>query len=117
MTDFGVRLKESMEKRDINASELSRLSGVGKNLISYYINGKYLAKQDRVYLLAHALGVDPGWLMTGEEPVCEEHKLPTFFSDSQMMVKFTQAMSYEDYKTFIDILHRAEQKLKEKGEL
>ena len=72
MDSFGSRLKEAMEKQNINASELSKLSGVGKNLISYYINGKYTAKQDKVYLLAKALNVDPGWLMTGVEPDTRE---------------------------------------------
>ena len=68
MTDFGNRLKEAMDRQKINASELSRLSGVGKNMISYYLNGKCLAKQDKIFLLARALHVDPGWLMTGVEP-------------------------------------------------
>lgn len=68
MNDFGKRLKEAMERQKMNASELSRISGVGKNLISYYINGKCIAKQDKVYLLAKALNADPGWLMTGFGP-------------------------------------------------
>lgn len=67
MNDFGNRLKEVMEREKISASELSRLSGIGKNLIHYYLHGKCVAKQDKVYLLAKALNVDPGWLMTGIE--------------------------------------------------
>lgn len=68
MSDFGNRLKEAMEKEKITASELSKISGIGKNLISYYINGKCVGKQDKVYLLAKALHVDPGWLITGVQP-------------------------------------------------
>ena len=68
MTDFGTRLQQAMQERRMSASDLSKASGVGKSLISYYINGKCLAKQDKIYLLAHALHVDPGWLMTGVEP-------------------------------------------------
>ena len=66
--EFQYRLQKVIAERGITASELSRLSGVGKSDISNYINGKYLAKADKVILLANALGVDPGWLMTGEEP-------------------------------------------------
>lgn len=72
MTDFGFRLRQSMAEKGISASDLSRASGVGKNLISYYIHGRCLAKQDKVYLLAKALDVDPGWLMTGYEPDTKE---------------------------------------------
>ena len=115
--EFQYRLQKSLAASGMTAAELSEKSGVSEVNISNYINGKYVAKQDKCYLLANALGVDPGWLMTGDEPVSSDYKLPTFFSDSQKMVKFMQAMPFEDYKTFIDILRRAEQKLKEKGEL
>lgn len=66
--EFSIRLKKALDDKRISASELSRLSGVNKVAISNYLNGKYLAKQDNVYLLAKALDVDPGWLMTGVEP-------------------------------------------------
>lgn len=66
--EFQYRLQKALAAKRITASELSRLSGVGKADISNYLNGKYLAKQDKVFLLAKALDVDPGWLLTGEEP-------------------------------------------------
>ena len=69
MNEFQYRLQKAIAEKGITASELSRLSGVGKSDISNYINGVYVAKQDKCFLLAEALGVDPGWLMTGDEPV------------------------------------------------
>ena len=72
MTDFGIRLRHAMQAKDMNASDLSKASGISKSLISYYLRGTYLAKQDKVYLLAKALDVDPGWLMTGYEPSLRE---------------------------------------------
>lgn len=66
-TEFSVRLKQAMDAADLTASELSTESNVGKSDISNYLNGKYLPKQDKCYLLAKALNVDPGWLMTGIE--------------------------------------------------
>lgn len=66
--EFQYRLLKALNERGMTASELSRLSGIGKSDISNYLNGKYLAKQDKVYLLAKALNVDPGWLITGVEP-------------------------------------------------
>lgn len=74
--EFQYRLQKALSDKGITASELSRLSGVGKSDISNYINGVYIPKQDKCYMLARALDVDPGWLMTGDEPKRETP--PTF---------------------------------------
>jgi transcriptional regulator with XRE-family HTH domain len=68
MNEFQYRLQKVLSERGMTASELSDASGVDRPSISNYINGKYEPKQDKVYKLASALDVDPGWLMTGEEP-------------------------------------------------
>jgi transcriptional regulator with XRE-family HTH domain len=69
MNEFQYRLLKVISERGITASELSEASGVDRPSLSNYINGKYEPKQDKVYKLARALDVDPGWLMTGEEPL------------------------------------------------
>ena len=74
--EFKDRLRKAIEQRGVTASELSRLSGVGKSDICYYLKGSYLPKQDKVYLLAKALDVDPGWLITGVEQRHEENEVP-----------------------------------------
>ena len=66
--EFQYRLQKSIAKSGLTASELSKATGISEVNISNYINGKYVAKQDKVFLLAQALNVDPGWLMTGVEP-------------------------------------------------
>lgn len=66
-TAFMFRLRQAMIDKGITATELSNASGVGKSDISYYLRGKYVPKQDKCFMLAKALGVDPGWLMTGIE--------------------------------------------------
>ena len=71
--EFQYRLQKAISEKNITASELSRASGVGKADISNYINGKYMAKADKVMALASALDVDPGWLMTGEEPKTNQY--------------------------------------------
>ena len=76
LEEFRERLRKAMEMRGITASELSRLSGVGKSDICYYLKGHYLPKQDKVYLMAKALDVDPGWLMTGVEQKYDENEGP-----------------------------------------
>lgn len=66
--EFQYRLQKSLAASGLTASELSEKTGISEANISNYINGKYVAKQDKCFLLARALGVDPGWLMTGDEP-------------------------------------------------
>ena len=58
MNSFKDRLKQIMSERKISQSELSRRTGIGRNSISDYLNGKYEAKQDKVFELAKALNVN-----------------------------------------------------------
>lgn len=60
---FSNRLNTAMRIRNIKATELSEKTGIAKSSLSEYINGKYEAKQDGVYLLAKALNVTEAWLM------------------------------------------------------
>ena len=63
MNSFKDRLKQIMSERKISQSELSRRTGIGRNSISDYLNGKYEAKQDKVFELAKALNVNEAWFM------------------------------------------------------
>lgn len=63
MNSFKNRLKEIMTERKMSQAELSRRTGIGRNSISDYLNGKYEAKQDKVFLLAKALNINEAWLM------------------------------------------------------
>lgn len=60
---FSNRLRTAMRIRNIKAAELSKKTGIAKSSLSEYINGKYEAKQDGVYLLSKALNVNEAWLM------------------------------------------------------
>ena len=113
---FGSRLKKAMAEKGLSASELSRISGVGKSDISNYINGKYLAKQDKVFALAKALGVDPGWLMTGVEPEPEPEAVPIVIPDSAMFAEIMNHMTSEDYDTVMAIFTRTYARMRERGE-
>jgi len=69
--EIAKRLKQAMDDRRMSATELSQASGVGKSDISNYLAAKYKPKQDKIYLLASALGVDPAWLYAMDEAVPE----------------------------------------------
>lgn len=60
---FAKRLKEALELRGVSQAELSKRTGINRSSISTYLKGEYKAKQDKVDLMAQALGVSPAWLM------------------------------------------------------
>lgn len=66
---FTNRLKTAMRIRNMKAVELSNITGIAKSSLSDYINGKYEAKQDGVFLLAKALNVSEAWLMGADVPM------------------------------------------------
>jgi transcriptional regulator with XRE-family HTH domain len=113
--DFVERLRKTMEEKGMTASELSRASGVGKSDISYYLKGKYLPKQDKVFMLAKALHVNPGWLMTGVEQV--EESRPIFTPDSDKWRLIITNMTLKDYEAVRDAFNRTERRLREEGKL
>ena len=100
-----TRLIQAMEAKGINAAELSRLSGVGKPNISAYLNEKYSGKQDKVYLLARALEVDPGWLMTGDEPA----RLELTETERAIIIAYRKAKPGTQ-EAVRDVLHVEEEK-------
>lgn len=66
---FANRLNTAMRIRNMKATELSVKTGIAKSSLSEYINGKYEAKQDGVYLLSKALNVSEAWLMGLDVPM------------------------------------------------
>ena len=60
---FINRLKNIMSERKITQSELSKRTGIRQSSISDWLNGRYEPKQDKIYLIAQALGVSPSWLL------------------------------------------------------
>jgi len=91
--EFQYRLLKSIANKRISASDLSRETGIDKAAISNYINGKYVPKQDKCYLLARALDVDPGWLMTGDEPLRRSRLEYAVLKEeeSELLTKWRQA--------------------------
>lgn len=78
MSTFADRLNQAMQVRCMKAADLSTASGVDKGLLSHYIRGRYMAKQDKVYALAKALDVSESWLMGKDVPMDRmESPIPT----------------------------------------
>lgn len=62
-TSFAARLREGLTRRGMTQTELAQRSGISKSSISRYLKGDWEGKQEAVYALARALGVNEAWLM------------------------------------------------------
>ena len=63
MATFQSRLQEAMKKKRISQAELARRTGLSRTSISKYLKGNFVAKQNALHLLAHALNISEAWLM------------------------------------------------------
>lgn len=64
-----TRIARALAIRGMRQSELCEKTGIPKSAISQYISGAFLPKQDRTFLIAEALNVDPVWLMGYDVPM------------------------------------------------
>ncbi len=56
------RMRSTMAEKEITQAELAKRTKIRASSISDYLNNRYEPKQDKIYLIAEALGVDPAWL-------------------------------------------------------
>lgn len=63
------RIKEGMELRNLKQSDLVDRTGISKGALSSYISGRYVPKQNNIYLIAKALNVNEAWLMGNDVPM------------------------------------------------
>ena len=64
-----TRIAKALAIRGMKQSELREKTGIPKSAISQYISGSFEPKQDRLFLIAQALDVDPVWLMGFDVPM------------------------------------------------
>lgn len=76
---FAARLVEGLDASGMTAADLSRKTKIPEGTISCYKSGKYEAKQDKVYIIAKALNVDPSWLMGYDVPMQPDSFIPEGF--------------------------------------
>lgn len=62
-SDFQKRLKRLLKEKKMTQSDLSKITGITQSSISDWIKGKYLPRQDKVFILAKALQVSPSYLL------------------------------------------------------
>lgn len=60
---FKDKLLYALKKKGMTQSDLSNATGITASSISDWINGRYIPKQDKIYILANALDVKPSFLL------------------------------------------------------
>ena len=99
------RINQALAERGITAKELSRRTGISEVDISSYRHGRYAPRQDRIYLLALALGVDPAWLWGFGEEQHPEDEIDMLINN----LNETELEQARDYMRFL-LLQRATKK-------
>jgi len=77
-SEFGRRVWQLMMKKNMNQSELSRLSGLGRDSISQYVRGRNAPNPASLRKLAKALGVAPEDLLPNYSEQAALKDVPTF---------------------------------------
>ena len=68
---FSERLKLIMDLNSLNANALAAKLGVNKSVISRYLSGQMVPRQDRIDLISNFFNINHAWLMGYD---CEMYK-------------------------------------------
>ena len=63
------RIRKALSIRNMKQTELCERSNVSKSSLSEYLSGKHIPNQDKIFVLANALDVDPVWLWGYDVPM------------------------------------------------
>ena len=63
LVPFRTRLKEAMDDLNMKPVDVAHAAGISKSSMTYYMQGKMVAKGVNIVNLARALNVSEGWLM------------------------------------------------------
>lgn len=75
-----TRIKKALSIRNMTQTELCAKAKISKSSLSEYMSGKYVPRQDKIFILAQALSVDPVWLWGYDVPMekVEEPEVKTY---------------------------------------
>lgn len=121
------RLRRAMSITNTSPVDLSKGTGIPKSSISQYMSGYAKPKQDRIYLIAEHLKVDPAWLLGYDIPMYPDNGIVLTSKDHEKVhisyekvVKVISEYSFqqlselseddrEKVKEYIDFLHSKKQ--------
>ena len=111
-----ARIKKALSIRNMRQADLCEKAGISKSTLSEYLSGRYLPKQDKTFLIAQALNVDPVWLMGYDVPMekqaqPETKKVPLTEADlskgEQLVVELFRQIPEDRQPEALDLLRVA----------
>lgn len=83
---FSNRLDKAMRERNIKPVELHEKTGLSESLISKYLSGNAIARQNKISILADVLNINPVWLLGYDVPMNKELKIETSSTSAVVFV-------------------------------
>lgn len=102
---FRNRLEQALSYADMKPADLARKTGISEATISQYRSGYSKPKNDRLAIIAEALGVRPEWLIGFDVPMAEKEtaQIPEGYyldNDAKDMIEFLY--QNPEYKVLFD---------------
>ena len=106
-----VRISKALSIRGMKQSELCEKTGIPKSAISQYISGSFEPKQDRLFIIAQALNVDPVWLMGFDVPMEKEkeisHSEPSLTEGEKMLLDLFNRVPEDQQQLVLQMIRAA----------
>lgn len=103
----GKRISKALTLKGMKQTELCALAKIPKGSLSLYVNDAYEPKQDRLYIMAEVLDVDPVWLMGYDVPMEREKKTPDKIQLSEgeeMLLDLFRRVPVESQQMVLDLI-------------
>ncbi len=103
----GRRITKALKLRKMKQTELCALAKIPKSSLSSYISDAYEPKQDRLYMMAEALDVDPVWLMGYDVPMEREKNTPDkikLTEGEEMLLDLFRRIPVESQQMVLDMI-------------
>ena len=97
--------------RNMTQTELCAKAKISKSSLSEYLSGKYVPRQDKVFILAQALDVDPVWLWGYDVPMETQIEISPselqLTEGEKMMLKLFRQIPVDRQPEALDLLRVA----------
>lgn len=102
-----IRIKKALSIRNMTQTELCAKAKISKSSLSEYLSGKYIPRQDKVFILAQALGVDPVWLWGYDVPMETQKEVSPgelqLTEGEKMMLSVFRLIPEEQQRVFLEM--------------
>lgn len=102
-----TRIAKALSIRGMRQADLVEKTKITKSAISQYLSGAFEPKQDRVFLIAQALNVDPVWLMGYDVPMEKKAQPEQKSSPSELQLTEGDRMMLEVFRLIPEEQRRA----------